>query len=172
MIGFTSDTGPKIWPSVHYINVMSYDLMNRRDNVTHHHTSVAGSEDTIKNYLDIGAPASKINLGFAYYAKYFTTAGDCSASPLDCPIVPAEDPVTGKDLLTSGAWTFEKQHMAPVDVSSLTVSNDGTCGAEKGTKCASGCCSQYGNCGTSPDHCSAASQHACAPDRTDDDVAG
>ncbi|UPX10574.1 Chitinase [Ascochyta rabiei] len=172
MIGFTSQTGPKIWPSVDYINVMSYDLMNRRDNVTQHHTSVAGSEDTIKNYLDIGAPASKINLGFAYYAKYFTTAGDCSASPLDCPIVPAEDPVTGKDLLTSGAWTFEKQHMAPVDASSLTVSYDGTCGPDKGTKCASGCCSQYGNCGTSPEHCSGACQHAFGTGCTDADVAG
>ena len=172
MIGYTSETGPKIWPSVDYINVMSYDLMNRRDNVTQHHTSVTGSEDTIKNYLDIGAPASKINLGFAYYAKYFTTAGDCSASPLDCPIVPAEDPATGKDLLTSGAWTFEKQHMAPVDVSSLTVSTDGTCGPDKGTKCASGCCSQYGNCGTSPEHCSGACQHAFGTGCTDADVAG
>ena len=88
MIAYTSETGPQIWPSVDYINIMSYDLMNRRDNVTQHHTSVVGSEDTIKNYLDIGAPPSKINLGFAYYAKYFTTAGDCSASPLGCPIKP------------------------------------------------------------------------------------
>ncbi|KAJ4342149.1 hypothetical protein N0V95_006996 [Ascochyta clinopodiicola] len=163
---------PKIWPSVDYINVMSYDLMNRRDNKTQHHTSVAGSEDTIKNYLDIGAPASKINLGFAYYAKYFTTTGDCSASPLGCPIAPAEDPITGKDLLTSGAWTFEKQHMAPVDASSLTVSYDGTCGPDKGTKCASGCCSQYGNCGNSPEHCSGACQHAFGTGCTDADVAG
>ncbi|KAF2622879.1 carbohydrate-binding module family 18 protein [Macroventuria anomochaeta] len=172
MLAFTSKTGLKIWPSVDYINVMSYDLMNRRDNVTHHHTSVAGSEEAIKNYLDIGAPASKINLGFAYYAKYFTTAGDCSASPLDCPIVLAEDPVTGKDLLISGAWTFEKQHMAPVDASSLTVSYDGTCGPDKGTRCASGCCSQYGNCGTSPEHCSGACQHAFGTGCTDTDVAG
>lgn len=172
MIAYTSETGPEIWPSVDYINVMSYDLMNRRDNVTQHHTSVAGSEETIKNYLDIGAPASKINLGFAYYAKYFATAGDCSASPLNCPIEPAEDPVTGKDLLTSGAWTFERQHMAPVDASSLTVSTDGTCGPDKGTKCASGCCSQYGNCGTSPEHCSGACQHAFGTGCTDADVAG
>jgi chitinase len=35
--------------------------MNRRDTVTNHHTSVAGSEDTIKNYLDLGAPPEKIN---------------------------------------------------------------------------------------------------------------
>ncbi|KAF1925832.1 carbohydrate-binding module family 18 protein [Didymella exigua CBS 183.55] len=172
MIAYTSEIGSQIWPLVDYINVMSYDLMNRRDNVTQHHTSVAGSEETIKNYLDIGAPAPKINLGFAYYAKYFTTAGDCSASPLDCPIKPAENPITGKDLLTSGAWTFERQHMAPVDAGSLTVSTDGTCGPEKGTKCASGCCSQYGNCGTSLEHCSGACQHAFGTGCTDADVAG
>lgn len=86
--------------------------------------------------------------------------------------MPAEDPVTGKDTLTSGAWTFERQHMAPVDASSLTVSTDGTCGPEKGTKCASGCCSQYGNCGTSPEHCSGACQHAFGTGCTDADVAG
>jgi hypothetical protein len=40
---------------------MSYDLMNRRDNVTNHHSSVTGSEEAIKNYLAIGAPPQKIN---------------------------------------------------------------------------------------------------------------
>ncbi|CAO2653898.1 Nn.00g106310.m01.CDS01 [Neocucurbitaria sp. VM-36] len=172
MIAFTKQNAPKIWPSVDYINVMSYDLMNRRDNFTKHHTSVAGSEDTIKNYLAIGAPPAKINLGFAYYAKYFTTQGDCGSSPLNCPIVLAEDPVTGKDTLTSGAWTFEKAHMEPVNAAALAVSYDGTCGPEKGTKCSSGCCSQYGNCGTSPEHCSGACQHAFGTGCTDADVAG
>jgi hypothetical protein len=171
MLAYTSESGPKLWPLVDFVNVMAYDLMNRRDNVTQHHTSVVGAEDSIKNYLNIGAPASKLNLGFAYYAKYFTTQGDCSASPLNCPIVPAEDPNSGDDTLTSGAWTFEKQHMAPVDVSRLTVSYDGTCGPDKGTKCASGCCSQYGNCGTSPAHCSGACQHAFGTGCTDTDVA-
>ncbi|CBY02146.1 hypothetical protein IAQ61_006732 [Plenodomus lingam] len=172
MIGFTQETGPKIWPSVDYINVMSYDLANRRDTVTKHHSSVAGSEDTIKNYLAIGAPPAKINLGFAYYAKYFTTQGDCTANPLGCPIMAAEDQVTGKDLLTSGAWTFEPSHMKPVDSSALPISYDGTCGPDKGTKCASGCCSQYGNCGTSPEHCSGACWHAFGVGCTDSDVAG
>jgi hypothetical protein len=41
--------------------VMSYDLMNRRDKVTKHHSSVAGSAETIENYLAIGAPPEKIN---------------------------------------------------------------------------------------------------------------
>jgi len=40
---------------------MSYDLMNRRDNVTKHHSSVADSAETIENYLGIGAPPEKIN---------------------------------------------------------------------------------------------------------------
>ncbi|KAF2823112.1 glycoside hydrolase [Ophiobolus disseminans] len=172
MMAFTKENGAKIWTSVDYINIMSYDLMNRRDNVTKHHSSVTDSHQTIKNYLAIGAPPEKINLGFAYYAKYFTTQGDCTAKPLGCPIVLAEDPVTGKDLLTSGAYTFEKSHMTPVDPASLKPSFDGTCGPEKLTKCATGCCSQYGNCGTSPEHCSGACQHAFGTGCTDPDVAG
>ncbi|KAI4639963.1 hypothetical protein J4E93_008762 [Alternaria ventricosa] len=170
MLGYTRTTGPQIWPSVDFINVMSYDLMNRRDTVTKHHSSVADAENSIKDYLAMGAPPSKLNLGFAYYAKYFTTQGDCSASPLNCPIVLAED-AQGKDTLTSGAWTFERSRMRPVDASSLTVSQDGTCGPENGLKCEIGCCSQHGHCGTSPEHCNGACQHAFGSGCTDADVA-
>jgi chitinase len=62
--------------------------------------------------------------------------------------------------------------MTPVNPSSLTVSTDGTCGPDKGTRCATGCCSQYGNCGTTPEHCSGACQHAFGTGCTDADVAG
>ena len=144
--------------------------MNRRDTVTKHHSSAIDAENSIKDYLAMGAPPSKLNLGFAYYAKYFTTQGDCSGSPLNCPIVLAED-AQGKDTLTSGAWTFERSRMRPVDASSLTVSQDGTCGPEKGTKCEIGCCSQHGHCGTSPEHCNGACQHAFGSGCTDADVA-
>ncbi|KAI4932272.1 uncharacterized protein J4E92_004172 [Alternaria infectoria] len=170
MLGYTRTTGPQIWPSVDFINVMSYDLMNRRDTVTKHHSSAIDAENSIKDYLAMGAPPSKLNLGFAYYAKYFTTQGDCNGSPLNCPIVLAED-AQGKDTLTSGAWTFERSRMRPVDASSLTVSQDGTCGPEKGTKCETGCCSQHGHCGTSPEHCNGACQHAFGTGCTDADVA-
>ncbi|KAI4915048.1 hypothetical protein J4E90_005085 [Alternaria incomplexa] len=170
MLGYTRTTGPQIWPSVDFINVMSYDLMNRRDTVTKHHSSAIDAENSIKDYLAMGAPPSKLNLGFAYYAKYFTTQGDCSGSPLNCPIVLAED-AQGKDTLTSGAWTFERSRMRLVDASSLTVSQDGTCGPEKGTKCETGCCSQHGHCGTSPEHCNGACQHAFGSGCTDADVA-
>ena len=43
------------------VKVMSYDLMNRRDKKTHHHTSVADSSKVIDHYLAIGAPAKKMN---------------------------------------------------------------------------------------------------------------
>ncbi|KAF2792970.1 carbohydrate-binding module family 18 protein [Melanomma pulvis-pyrius CBS 109.77] len=172
MIAFTAETAPDIWAAVDYINIMSYDLMNRRDTKTAHHTSVVGATTALENYLDIGAPVDKINLGFAFYAKYFTTAGDCSASPLGCSIVAAEDPITGKDTLTSGAWTYEPAHMVPVDTSQLKPSYDGTCGPEKMTKCTTGCCSQYGNCGTTKEHCSGACQHAFGTGCVDADVAG
>lgn len=151
---------------------MTYDLINRRSNTTNHHTSVASSLDTIELYLSLGAPPSKLNLGFAYYAKYFTVA-DPSSCPiaLNCPLLPAEDPTTGKDLLNSGAWTFEKAHMQPADAASLAFSWDGTCGPDKGTRCVTGCCSQYGNCGTSLEHCRGACWHAFGTGCADVDVA-
>lgn len=171
-MAYTSETGPKIWSQVDFVNVMSYDLINRRDKLTWHHTSVVDSEDTIKNYLNIGAPADKLNLGFAYYAKYFTTKDDCtSASPLNCSLVPAED-AAGKDTKTSGAWTFEKQNMVPFDTKSLAVSTDGTCGPENGKKCPTGCCSEYGNCGTTADFCTGACWHAFGTGCTGKDIAG
>ncbi|KAF2748188.1 carbohydrate-binding module family 18 protein [Sporormia fimetaria CBS 119925] len=173
MLAFTPSTGPQIWPSVDYVNIMSYDLMNRRDTITAHHTSVNGTLTTIQAYLALGCPPEKINLGFAFYAKFFTVSPSCTASSaLGCPIVEAEDALTGADTLTSGAWTFESHHMTPIDVSLLTPSYDGTCGAQKNTKCPNSCCSQYGNCGTSAEHCSGACQHAFGVGCTDPDVFG
>ncbi|KAH2923548.1 hypothetical protein KXW25_006412 [Aspergillus fumigatus] len=156
MIAFTKEQGPKIWSAVDMVNVMSYDLMNRRDNVTNHHSGVAGSLDTIKAYKEIGLDTAKMNLGFAYYAKWFMTDpnSDCAQQPIGCAVVPLENP-DGSDPGKSGTLTFEKSTMAaPPD--NLRTSTDGTCGYSKGTKCPSGsCCSQYGNCGTGDDFCQA-----------------
>jgi chitinase len=145
MIAFTKEHGPSIFAPVDMVNVMSYDLMNRRDNVTKHHTPVQGSLDTINSYLDIGMPAEKANLGFAYYAKYFTTdpTSDCATQPIGCKVVAMEN-ADGSDNGKSGAFTFETINMAPAP-SDLKTSTDGTCGTSKG-KCPDGqCCSQYGN---------------------------
>ncbi|RDW86241.1 uncharacterized protein DSM5745_02883 [Aspergillus mulundensis] len=154
MIAYTKEQGPNIWPSVDMVNVMSYDLMNRRDNETSHHSGVANSLDTIKAYLEIGAPPEKLNLGIAYYAKWFTVEADadCGSDPIGCPTVPmeAED---GSDNGMSGSMTFEPQNMA-APPTNLKESTDGTCGAAKGTKCPAGqCCSIYGYCGTTDDFC-------------------
>ena len=84
---------------------MSYDLMNRRDNQTKHHTSVQGSKEAVQGYLDIGLPPEKVNLGFAFYAKWFRTAIDCTGQVLGCPTAVLED-AQGQDTGNSGAFTF------------------------------------------------------------------
>lgn len=48
--------------------------------------------------------ASKLNLGFAFYAKYFVTQGECT-QPIGCPTVQLED-ANGGDTGKSGAVTF------------------------------------------------------------------
>jgi chitinase len=145
MIAFTKEQGAKIWPFVDMVNVMSYDLMNRRDKVTNHHTSVVDSLEAIKAYEEIGLDTAKINLGFAYYAKWFMTDpnSNCNEHPLGCGVLALEN-LDGSDAGTSGALTFEKSAMAAAP-GNLKVSTDGTCGFYKGTKCPAGsCCSQYG----------------------------
>ena len=62
MLAFTHDTIPKIIESVDFLNIMTYDLMNRRDNVTKHHTGVQNSLEAINAYLERGVPAEKANL--------------------------------------------------------------------------------------------------------------
>ncbi|KAJ5692318.1 hypothetical protein N7462_001741 [Penicillium macrosclerotiorum] len=155
MMAFTKEQGPAIFESVDMVNVMSYDLMNRRDNVTAHHSSVEGSLDTVNAYLDIGLDPEKINLGFAYYAKWFTTDpnSDCDTHPLGCHVVKLEND-DGSDNGKSGALTFEKSVLSapPKD---LKTSYNGKCGASDG-KCPDGqCCSAYGNCGSGDDFCQA-----------------
>ncbi|KAF2264209.1 putative glycosyl hydrolase, family 18 [Lojkania enalia] len=170
MIAYTADNGPKIWPSVNYINIMAYDLMNRRDTLTNHHTSIAGVREAIQNYINIGAPPEKINLGFAYYAKYFQTDENCTGKELGCKIVLAEDPKTGDDLHTSGAWTFEPNNMNPFDPSKIKDSYDGECGAANMKRCAGGCCSEAGYCGTTAAYCGGGCQHSFGTGCTGPDV--
>ncbi|KAH0594909.1 hypothetical protein MHUMG1_07206 [Metarhizium humberi] len=107
MIAFTAEQVPKIDKAVDFVNVMTYDIMNRRDNATNHHTSVVDCAHTIDTYIKRGMTASKMNLGFAFYAKYFTTKdGVECAEPTGCPTAVLEAP-DGSDLNLSGAFTFE-----------------------------------------------------------------
>ncbi|KAH8678295.1 putative glycosyl hydrolase, family 18 [Xylariales sp. PMI_506] len=166
MIAFTEAEAPSIWAAVDWVNVMTYDLMNRRDNATKHHTDVNGSLATIESYLDLGLDPAKINLGMAYYAKYFETEPgyNCSAiGPVGCPIVTAEL-ADGSDAGTSGAITFEAANYAAAEVpTDLTVSADGSCGTGTTFTCLGAadnatCCSQYGYCGNTAAHCGAGCQ--------------
>lgn len=154
MIAYTAEQAPAIWEAVDFVNIMAYDLMTRRDNITAHHTSVQGSLKVIEHYLDVLAlPADKATLGFAFYAKYFTTdpAYPCETG-LGCTTVllEAED---GSDTGKSAAMTFEKENYATA-ASNLTETPDGSCGAAVGYFCKAGdCCSAYGYCGNTAEYC-------------------
>jgi chitinase len=89
------------------LQVMTYDLMMRRMNTTTHHSGVSNSGDSVSTYIARGLSPSKINLGFAFYAKWFTTAaGYNCTTPVGCPTAELETP-DGSDTGLSGAITFE-----------------------------------------------------------------
>ncbi|KAH7408011.1 extracellular chitinase [Cadophora sp. MPI-SDFR-AT-0126] len=154
MIAYTAEKAPSIWEPLDFVNIMTYDLMNRRDNITKHHTDIQGSLAAVEHYLDVlSLPAAKANLGFAFYAKYFTTdsAYPCETG-LGCTTVLLED-AEGADTGKSAAMTFESANYATAPAN-LTESPDGSCGAAVGYYCTPGnCCSAFGFCGSSSGHC-------------------
>jgi GH18 family chitinase len=113
MLAFTAATIPLIEPLLDFFNIMTYDLMNRRDNVTKHHTGLALSLQAMKAYIENGVPARKANLGFALYVKWFKTSSDpaavaqCEKDPIGCPTALMEDPTSGADLGKAGAFAYD-----------------------------------------------------------------
>ena len=86
---------------------MTYDLMNRRNSETMHHTSIEDSKKSIEAYIERGMTPSKMILGIAFYAKWFTTQpGAQCDGPVGCPTAEMEAP-DGSDTGLSGAVTFE-----------------------------------------------------------------
>lgn len=107
MLAFTPATQPSIMESVDFLNVMTYDLMNRRDNVTKHHTGVKPSLEAIDKYVANGAGPEKLNLGFAFYAKFFRVLAEaCGKNAVGCPTGLMEDPETGADLGKTGGFSW------------------------------------------------------------------
>jgi GH18 family chitinase len=108
MLAFTPSTIPAIMESVDYLNIMTYDLFNRRDNVTKHHTGIQNSLEAIDAYFDAGVPPEKANLGLAFYIKWYKTAANstCNTHPIGCATELMEDPVTGADLGKAGAFSW------------------------------------------------------------------
>lgn len=96
---------------------MTYDLMNRRDNVTKHHTGIESSLTAIEAYEERGVPSEKMNLGFAFYIKWYKTDPHegCDKNPVGCKTALMEDPLTGADLGQAGAFSWHDP--VPDDVS-------------------------------------------------------
>lgn len=107
-MAFTKTKIPAISASLDFFNVMTYDLMNRRDNVTKHHTGIGASLTAIEAYEERGIPPEKMNLGFAFYIKWYKTDphGGCDKTPVGCKTVLMEDPLTGADLGQAGAFSW------------------------------------------------------------------
>lgn len=144
MIAYTAEKVPEINKVVDFVNVMTYDLISRRDNFTGHHTSVQGTLDAVDAYIQRGFAAEKLVFGFPFYAKWFTTVeGEKCTSPIGCPMELLED-AEGADTGKSGAITFEKGNFVAAPTN-LTTSTDTSCGVGTFFKCGEGdCCSQYG----------------------------
>lgn len=135
MLAFTRETVPRIMRHVDFLNVMTYDLMNRRDNRTKHHTGVQLSLDAVDAYVGNGAAPQRLNLGFAFYVKYFRTSHQGCAeedSPVGCPTLLLEDPETGADLGRTGGFSWHDAVPAEVGESFNQALADGVYDAAEG----------------------------------------
>ena len=117
MLAFTKTTIPSIDASLDFFNIMTYDLMNRRDNITKHHTGIEPSLTAINTYGERGVRPEKMNLGFAFYIKWYKTDlhSGCDISPIGCKTTLMEDPLTGADLGQAGAFSWHDP--VPTEVS-------------------------------------------------------
>lgn len=113
MLAFTPAYIPSIMASVDFLNVMTYDLMNRRDNVTKHHTGIKNSLEAIDAYIAAGVEPVKANLGLAFYVKWFkidpASRQICEEKTVGCPAALMEDPKTGADLGKAGAFSWHDE---------------------------------------------------------------
>jgi len=136
MLAFTPSTVPSIMASVDFLNIMTYDLMNRRDSITKHHTGISISLEAIDAYLSAGVPSEKANLGLAFYVKWFKTdpsaRDECKKQPIGCKTALMEDPTTGADLGKAGAFSWHDDVPADLQPSFRKASEHGTYDEEGG----------------------------------------
>ncbi|MCJ1471397.1 hypothetical protein MMC13_000036 [Lambiella insularis] len=127
MLAFSKRTIPAISASVDFFSIMTYDLMNRRDNVTKHETGIELSTAAITAYQEIGVPVEKMNLGFGFFIKWFTTDpdGGCEGRTVGCRTVLMQDPQTGEDLGKAGAFSWHEGPPANLKDSFDRAMNDG-----------------------------------------------
>lgn len=133
---------------------MTYDLVDHRDIMTGHHTSIKGSRFCVRNYIRWGLDPWKALLGLAFHARWFATAqgqvcqskvgiGYFSIKFESCRMARLQD-ADGNDLGMSGIMSFDdRAYSRPPRL--LTESLDGTCGFGTKFRCPGlQCCSQYG----------------------------
>lgn len=135
MLAFTRATVPHIMRHLDFLNVMTYDLMNRRDTVTKHHTGVDLSLKAVDAYVSSGAAPQRLNLGFAFYTKFFKTEHEAcagNASAVGCPTLLLENPQTGADLGRSGGFSWHDPVPEDVAESFSRALHRGTYDAEQG----------------------------------------
>ena len=126
LIAFTAVTMPRIIAAVDFINVMTYDLMNRRDTTVKHHSGVAQSLNAIQEYILRGAPAHQLNLGLGYFIKWFMADPSCDPEmPLGCPTQLLEDPETGADLGKTGSFSWHNEVPEDLAESFARAQNEG-----------------------------------------------
>lgn len=142
MLAFTPSTVPAIMRSVDFLNVMTYDLMNRRDTVTSHHSSVLNSLAAVDAYMAAGCDAHRINFGLAFYVRYYRTEHDDCAerlrqngSAIGCRTVLMEDPGTGADLGQAGAFSWHDSVPDHLEASFEKALAQGTLDKESGGHC-------------------------------------
>ncbi|KAF9766075.1 hypothetical protein IL306_001548 [Fusarium sp. DS 682] len=159
MAAYITGEIPHIDESVDFVNVMAYDLMNRRDHSTTHHVSIEGAVSAIDKYISLGFPVSKLVVGIPFYAKWFTTKkGYICNRPIGCPTELLENLEDGSDTGKSGSITFEAASFAAPPAKLMTTPDD-TCGVGTTFKCTDGsCCGASGWCGPTPAHCGAGCQ--------------
>lgn len=135
MIAFTWQTVPRIMRHLDFLNVMTYDMAGRRNNVVKHHTDVQNCLAAIDAYVAAGAAPQNLNLGFAFFVKWFLTEHEaCSraASPLGCPTLLGEDPNTGADLGRVGAFSWHDQVPEDLEMSFAQAVEHGVYDDEQG----------------------------------------
>jgi GH18 family chitinase len=114
LMAFTDSTIPRIMKELDFINLMTYDMMNRRDTIVNHHSGVAQSINSVKLYMERGVPSHMINIGLGYYVKGFFTEECDPDDILQCPTQLLEDPETGADL--GKTWGFSWHDEVPADL--------------------------------------------------------
>lgn len=70
----------KVMPIVDRVHLMSYDLVNRNDDSTGHHTplystpnQIASADYSVRYIRGLGIPADKLVIGMAFYGRLFET---------------------------------------------------------------------------------------------------